>query len=167
MSRGFYQYLQKQYGNVVASGRGQCVFVSADDESAFRQTADEFVSDMSLTRVVRIRMYPDDSRSPFSLVQAILKSLIDITGKDIEKLINPSMLKSYEYSLLKSFYFGKPLPHPQTVRKLAIFRVLVRQSTHFLPYEKSGISAGFLDQFDCKKERQTDPSFSSRGRIFR
>ena len=165
MSRGFYQYLQKQYGNVVASGRGQCVFVSADDESAFRQTADEFVSDMSLTRVVRIRMYPDDIRSPFSLVQAILKSLIDITGKDIEKLINPSMLKSYEYSLLKSFYFGKPLP--QTVRKLAIFRVLVRQSTHFLPYEKSGISAGFLDQFDCKKERQTDPSFSSRGRIFR
>ena len=110
VSRGFYQYLQKQYGNVVASGRGQCVFVSADDESAFRQTADEFVSDMSLTRVVRIRMYPDDSRSPFSLVQAILKSLIDITGKDIEKLINPSMLKSYEYSLLKSFYFGKPLP---------------------------------------------------------
>lgn len=59
------------------------------------------------------------------------------------------------------------LPPPQTVRKLAIFRVLVRQSTHFLPYEKSGISAGFLDQFDCKKERQTDPSFSSRGRIFR
>lgn len=110
VSRGFYQYLQKQYGNVVASGRGQCVFVSADDESAFRQTADEFVSDMSLTRVVRIRMYPDDSRSPFSLVQAILKSLIDITGKDIGKLINPSMLKSYEYSLLKSFYFGKPLP---------------------------------------------------------
>ena len=110
MSRGFYQYLQKQYGNVVASGRGQCVFVSADDESAFRQTADEFVSDMSLTRVVRIRMYPDDSRSPFSLVQAILKRLIEITGKDIEKLINPSMLKSYEYSLLKNFYFGKPLP---------------------------------------------------------
>ena len=28
-------------------------------------------------------------------------------------------------------------------------------------------TAGFLDQFDCKKERQTDPSFSSRGRIFR
>ena len=47
MSKGFYQYLQKQYGNVVASGRGQCVFVSADDESAFRQTADEFVSDAS------------------------------------------------------------------------------------------------------------------------
>ena len=41
MSKGFYQYLQKQYGNVVASGRGQCVFVSADDESAFRQTAEE------------------------------------------------------------------------------------------------------------------------------
>ena len=64
-------------------------------------------------------------------------------------------------------FWSRLFPPPQTVRKLAIFRVLVRQSTHFLPYEKSGISAGFLDQFDCKKERQTDPSFSSRGRIFR